>query len=172
MVIHLRIFYLKSEKTKANIGHAIKDHPKFHEHSKMNFKIKTDCCNVDWQTVAGMLEQAGMAYHRPEIHRRAFEASHVVVFVYDNARLLGFGRAISDGEYQGAVYDVAVLPAVQGKGIGTIIMQTIMEALPGCNLILYATPGNENFYRKLGFKFMKTGMAIFADQKGMEKFTL
>ena len=35
--------------------------------------------------------------------------------------LIGFGRAISDGEYQGAIYDVAVLPENQGKGVGRVI---------------------------------------------------
>jgi len=112
-----------------------------------------------------------MAYHEPEVHRRAFEASHTTVFVYENSVLLGFGRVLSDGEYQGAIYDVAVLPEAQGKGIGKIIIETILEKLPHCNLILYATPGMEGFYKKLGFGLMKTGMAVFENPLAMERFT-
>ena len=137
----------------------------------MELEIITDCSNVDWQTIADLLKKVGMAYHEPEVHRRAFEASHTTVFVYQNSQLLGFGRAISDGEYQGAIYDVAVLPEAQGKGIGRIIIQTIKEKLPTCNLILYATPGMEGFYKKLGFGLMTTGMAVFTNPQAMEKFT-
>jgi len=137
----------------------------------MHLKITTDCAEVDWQTIADSLKKVGMAYHEPEVHRRAFEASHTTVFVYESSVLLGFGRALSDGEYQGAIYDVAVLPEAQGKGIGKIIIETILEKLPHCNLILYATPGMEGFYKKLGFGLMKTGMAVFTNPLAMERFT-
>lgn len=102
----------------------------------MKLDIKTNCSGVDWQAVADTLKLVGMAYHEPEVHRRAFEASHTTVFIYAQARLIGFGRALSDGEYQGAIYDVAVVPQAQGQGIGKIIIQTISERLPNCNLIL------------------------------------
>jgi len=131
----------------------------------------TDCAGVDWQTVSDTLKKVGMAYHEPDVHKRAFEASHTTVFVYDASRLIGFGRAISDGEYQAAVYDVAVLPETQGKGVGRLILQTILNRLSKCNLILYATPGKEGFYEGLGFRSMKTGMAIFRNPQAMEKFT-
>jgi len=137
----------------------------------MKVSITTDCAGVDWRTVADTLKSVGMSYHAPEVHQRAFEASYTTVFVYAQTRLVGFGRAISDGQYQGAIYDVAVIPEAQGKGIGKIILQTIMERLPNCNLILYATPGMEGFYRKLGFGAMKTGMARFTTPQAMEKFT-
>ena len=137
----------------------------------MEYRITTDCTGVDWQTIAATLQSVGMAHYDPEVHRRAFDASHTTVFIYDGLRLLGFGRAISDGEYQGAIYDVAVIPEVQGQGIGKIIIRTILARLPNCNLILYAAPGMEDFYRKLGFGSMKTGMARFTTPQAMEKFT-
>jgi ribosomal protein S18 acetylase RimI-like enzyme len=137
----------------------------------MGLKIKTACSGVEWQAIADILKIVGMAHYAPEVHRRAFEASHTTVFIYDGSRLIGFGRAISDGEYQGALYDVAVLPEMQGMGVGRRIVQTILERLPDCNHILYAAPGMEGFYRKLGFGSMKTGMALFKDPQAMEKFT-
>jgi GNAT superfamily N-acetyltransferase len=137
----------------------------------MNLKIVTECADVDWQSIADSLKEVGMSYHEPEVHRRAFEASHTTVFIYGNSGLLGFGRAISDGEYQGAIYDMAVLPRAQGKGVGTIIMKIILEKLPNCNLILYATPGMEGFYKTLGFGSMKTGMALFTNPEAMARFT-
>ncbi len=32
-------------------------------------------------------------------------------------------------------------------------------------IILYANPGKESFYRKLGFKRMRTAMAVFRGQE-------
>lgn len=117
--------------------------------------------------VSGMLKSVGMAYHEPDVHKRAFEASHTAVFVYHAEMLVGFGRALSDGEYQAAIYDVAVDPKLQGKGVGRLIIQSILTRIPKCNIILYASPGKEGFYQKLGFRKMKTGMALFKDSAGM-----
>jgi ribosomal protein S18 acetylase RimI-like enzyme len=83
------------------------------------------------------------------------------VFVYHADRLVGFGRAISDGVYQAAIYDCAVLPEFQRMGIGTTIMKNILLRISHCNAILYASPGKEGFYQTHGFRKMKTGMAHF-----------
>jgi len=137
----------------------------------MGLRIITDCSGVDWQTIAESLRKVGMAWHEPDVHKRAFEASHTTIFIYEELQLIGFGRAISDGEYQGAIYDVVVLPEAQGKGIGKVIIQAILNRLPNCNIILYAAPGMEGFYKKLGFGSMKTGMALFTSPQAMGKFT-
>ena len=65
----------------------------------MKVDVKQDCIGVDWKTVSDTLKCVGMAYYEPDIHRKAFEASHTTVFVYHANRLIGFGRAISDGVY-------------------------------------------------------------------------
>ena len=135
----------------------------------METDIQYDGAGVDWKSVAETLERVGMAYYEPDVHRRAFEASHTTVFAYQADRLIGFGRAISDGVYQAAVYDVAVLPEFQGKGLGKNIVKRILERLPACNVILYASPGKEEFYRTLGFRKMKTGMALFRNAGRMRE---
>ena len=134
----------------------------------MEVSVKQDCCGVDLKTVSETLKCVGMAYHEPEVHRKAFEASHTTVFVYHVDRLIGFGRAISDGVYQAAIYDCAILPEFQRNGIGTTIMNNILSRLSHCNIILYASPGKEGFYQKLGFRKMKTGMAQFKKSEIMK----
>ncbi|MGD0168862.1 MAG: GNAT family N-acetyltransferase [Smithella sp.] len=138
----------------------------------MEIDIVYDCSETDWKAVSETLKRVGMAYEEPDVHKRAFEASHTTVFVYladrrAGRRMIGFGRAISDGAYQAAVYDVAVVPEFQKMGIGGIIMEKILERLSGCNVILYARPGKEEFYRKLGLRKMKTGMALFRNPEKM-----
>jgi len=135
----------------------------------MEVTVKHSCIGVDWKRVAQTLKRVGMAHHAPHEHRRAFEASHTTVFIYHDERLIGFGRAISDGVYQAAVYDCAVLPEFQGKGIGKTIMNTILSRLPHCNIILYASPGKEGFYQTHEFRKMKTGMALFKKRMAMKE---
>jgi len=136
--------------------------------SLMDIDVREDGTGVDWQTVSDILKSVGMAYHEPDMHRRAFVGSHTTVFVYHAGRLIGFGRAISDGVYQAAIYDCAVRPEFQGQGIGKAIMNTILSRIAHCNAILYATPGKEGFYRTHAFRKMKTGMALFKKSEAMK----
>jgi len=127
----------------------------------MELNFQNNCTGIDWELVPEILKAAGMSFHNSTVHQQAFSASASVVFVYDEEQLIGFGRAISDGIVQAAIYDVAVLPSHQGQGIGKQIIQKIVASLPGCSFILYASPGKETFYEKLNFRRMKTGMALF-----------
>jgi len=134
----------------------------------MNLIFRTDTADIDWQMVVIILRETGMANYTAERHKQAFENSHTVVFVFDSEKMIGFGRALCDGVYQAAIYDVAVLPEYQGKGIGKIIVDRIVRNCGGCSFILYAAPGKEGFYEKLNFRRMKTGMALFTDQEKMK----
>ncbi|MGE4538523.1 MAG: GNAT family N-acetyltransferase [Desulfovibrio sp.] len=135
----------------------------------MQLQTINECSGVDWQAVADILQRVGMASYAPEVHAKAFEASQATVFVYDAGKLIGFGRAISDGAYQAAIYDCAVLPEYQGQKIGAMIMRNLLDAVAGCNVILYAAPGKEGFYRKQGFSNMRTGMAKFVKAEAMRE---
>jgi GNAT superfamily N-acetyltransferase len=134
----------------------------------MNLKIEYNCLNIDWNYVSKILKKVGMTYFEGEVHKKAFENSHTVVFAFDDDKLIGFGRAISDGTYQAAIYDVAVVPEYQGKKVGATIVNSILKCIPQCNFILYASPGKEIFYEKLNFKKMKTGMAVFLNTEKMQ----
>ena len=135
----------------------------------MKLNIQQNCLDIDWTLVPEILKVVGMGYHEPSVHQKAFENSASVVFIFQEKKLIGFGRAISDGAYQAAIYDVAILPEYQRKGLGKLIINTIIDSLPGCNFILYANVGKEEFYRKLNFRKMKTAMALFANPKSMEE---
>ncbi|WP_432735969.1 GNAT family N-acetyltransferase [Maridesulfovibrio sp. FT414] len=134
----------------------------------MTIEVKYSCDEVDWDLVASILKRVGMGHYAPEIHSKAFHASHTTVFIFDDDKMIGFGRALSDGAYQAAIYDCAVLPEYQGQKIGSLILEHILKQLEGCNVILYAAPGKEGFYQKLGFSRLKTGMAKFVAEKIMQ----
>ena len=135
----------------------------------MKIEAKTEIENIDWSLISETLKSVGMAHYSPEKHKKAFAASYCTVFLYDQDKMVGFGKAISDGSYQAAIYDCAVIKAYQGKGLGKKIVQEIILHLQGCNIILYASPGQEGFYGKLGFRKMKTGMAYFTNRESMSE---
>lgn len=135
----------------------------------MKIRWQFNTSGIYWEEVADLLKLVGMAYHTADIHRQAFDNSAVVMFVFDEDRLIGFGRAISDGAYQSAIYDVAILPEYQGKGIGKQLVGEIVQKCPQGNIILYAAPGKDKFYERLNFRRMKTGMALFTNPERMKE---
>ncbi len=135
----------------------------------MDLRLQFDTSDIEWELVAAILKEIGMAYHLAALHKRAFENSWVVVFAFKETQMIGFGRAISDGVYQAALYDVAVLPDYQGLGVGKRIVENIVSRCPGCNLMLYAAPGKDKFYEKFDFRRMLTGMALFTNAQKMRE---
>lgn len=134
----------------------------------MELTYQENCTNIEWEKVPELLGKVGMSFVSADKHRISFENSYAVVFVFEENKMVGFGRSISDGVRQSALYDIAIDPIYQGRGIGRRIINLLLNATPDCNFVLYASPGKEDFYRKLGFKRMKTGMMLFADPKRME----
>lgn len=134
----------------------------------MELTYQENCTNIEWEKVPELLEKVGMSFVDAEKHRISFKNSYAVVFVFDEKKMIGLGRSISDGVRQSALYDIAIDPTYQGYGIGRKVIDLLLNATPDCNFVLYASPGKEEFHRKLGFKKMKTGMMLFADPKRME----
>jgi len=133
----------------------------------MNLRYQDNCDNISWERVAAILQQVGMSFTDPDTHKISFELSYAVLFVFDEDKLIGMGRILSDGVRQSAMYDIAIDPVYQGKRIGQEIVKRLLNKTPACNCILYASPGKEGFYKKLGFKKMKTGMALFSNPQRM-----
>lgn len=133
----------------------------------MELRYQNNCDNIIWEEVRQLLKLVGMSFGDVNMHRISFENSFSVIFVFDNKQMIGMGRSISDGVRQSALYDIAVLPQYQGHGIGKKIIEILMGNTPQCNFILYASPGKEDFYRKMNFKKMKTGMILFSDPNRM-----
>lgn len=133
------------------------------------YLVKKDLSRVKWNEVQNLLKIAGLAHPPAELIEKAFKNSYSVVFIYNEDKIIGVGRGISDGAYQAAIYDIAVHPEYQGNGLGKTIIDEIYKDLKEFNIILYSRPASENFYRKLGFEKMLTGMAIFKDRNGMKE---
>ncbi|MBZ3935730.1 GNAT family N-acetyltransferase [Methanimicrococcus blatticola] len=129
----------------------------------MELTIQKDTEGINWKDVKSLLQRTDMTIYDVDLHQKAFENSAKVIFIYHGDILIGCGRLISDFAYQSVIYDVAVDRTSQGKGIGKMIVRLLMEGEEDKNIILYATPGKEEFYHKFGFRRTKTGMGRFID---------
>ncbi len=129
----------------------------------MHSTLTDDASAIDWGRLAFVFKMAPLGERDPLKLKEAFLNSGVRCFVWCEGEIIGAGRAITDGVSYAAIFDVVVLPAYQGKGIGKQIMRFLAERSRAPNILLHATPGKEEFYRKLGFRRMKTAMGRFAD---------
>jgi len=121
--------------------------------------------NVDWEELSNLYLAAPLGHKDPADLKIAFSNSMFKCFVYETGRLIAVGRALADGRDCSYICDVAVHPSRQGLGLGKEVVTKLVNFSKGHKkIILYAAPGKEPFYRKLGFKRMATAMAIFQDQ--------
>jgi ribosomal protein S18 acetylase RimI-like enzyme len=128
----------------------------------MEIEVKFGCENIDWGELCELICAAPLGIREPERLRIASENSSVVCSVYVSQKIVGFGRALSDGQYQSAIYDVVVSPVHQKMGIGKLIMESLMNRLPkDATTLIYVAPGKQAFYEKQNFKHLKTGMGLF-----------
>ena len=125
----------------------------------MHVTYRYDCQGITTQDLEGLFAAASLGGRLGEKIRRAFLNSSVVCFAYDDARLVGACRALSDDEYHGLIYDVAVLPEYQRRGIGRRMMQELLARLPVWRVMLVAEPDVQGFYRELGFESYPDVMA-------------
>lgn len=88
-----------------------------------------------------------------ELHQ-AISDSWYVLSAYENDRLVGFGRIISDGVLYALICDLIVNPTCQGQGIGSALLAKLIEHCrsKGIRVIwLFAAKGKSSFYKKFGF---------------------
>lgn len=127
---------------------------------------KPDLADVDWDALSHLYRIAPLGEKKPEDLRISFGNSRYTCLVFAGATLVGAGRALADGIDCSYLCDVAVHPDYQGIGLGKAIIERLRDLSAGHRkIILYANPGKEGFYAKLGFRRMKTAMAIFANQQ-------
>lgn len=121
--------------------------------------------SLDWNELSNLYRIAPLGEKKPDALKLSFSNSMFKCFVFDDGTLVGAGRALADGVDCSYICDVAVHPDFQGRGLGKAIIEKLKEMSAGHRkIILYANPGKEGFYRKLGFMHMLTAMAIFQNQ--------
>ncbi|MBE5813294.1 MAG: GNAT family N-acetyltransferase [Clostridiales bacterium] len=122
----------------------------------MNITIKENINNVKEFNL--LYDAVGWGAYDEEISQKALANNVYSVSIYDEEKIIGYGRIIGDGIVFLYIHDVMVLPEYQSKGIGTKIMNKLLEYIkklknenPYLRVYLGASKGREDFYKKFGF---------------------
>jgi len=86
--------------------------------------------------------------------RRLLAGSTVVVSLWQGKRLVGFGRASSDGVCRAVLWDVVVAGELHGRGLGRRVVEALLTApaLRGVERVYLMTTNSAGFYEQLGFR--------------------
>ena len=120
---------------------------------------KMDNAGVDFENLRQALIDDDFHNGRSaEQYQKSAENSAVVCYVYDSERIIGNGRALSDGVCNAYIVDVWVHSAYRRRGIATEMMQRILNQLQGQHVYLF-TDDRVDFYETLGFEKQPFGMS-------------
>ena len=119
--------------------------------------IKENCKNIS--EFNSLYDSVGWgAYDDEEIVQKALDNTFYSVSVYDDDKIIGYGRIVGDTICFLYIQDVMVRQEYQGKHIGTMIMTKLLEKVkevktknPDVRVYLGASKGRESFYERFGF---------------------
>lgn len=80
-----------------------------------------------------------------------FRNSTFVFSAWIDGRLVGCVRVLSDLHFRSVIYDLAVLPEFQKRGIGRELVRRCWEACEGSEWLVQ-TDMAKGFYEKIGFQ--------------------
>lgn len=118
-----------------------------------------------------VIESVGFkTYSKEQVEKALQNTMYMVKAVVDN-EVVGIGRVVGDFSIMCSLTDICVKPEYQGKGIGLKIVKKLKEMIESgvklgekMQIELTPTAGNEEFYKKAGFKYKPeviTGMYLW-----------
>lgn len=115
---------------------------------------------IDVNELNSLLKTIGWGIDSPEKLEESLKLSWGWITVRDDLNMLiGFVQILSDGIVHAYILRLLVHKDYQGKGIGTKIMENLMEFLDENKLrpILLTKPTEESFYSKFGLSRSNKG---------------
>ena len=113
---------------------------------------------LDCEDYLKLRESVGWINFSKEQAQEAINNSLYTVIAIDNKQTVCMGRLVGDGMY-GMIVDLVVEPNYQKQGIGSKIMDMLMNFVEKktpiggrCSIQLIAEKGKEAFYEERGFK--------------------
>lgn len=77
--------------------------------------------------------------------------ANLIVTAWDDDRLVGISRCVTDFVWTTYLADLAVAVSHQRRGIGKELMRRTQAAAPQAKLLLLAAPAAEQYYPHVGF---------------------
>ena len=114
---------------------------------------------------------AGFRERPVELVEKALQNNLFDVVAVANGEVIGMGRLVGDGVMYWYLQEIVVHPEYQGMGIGTAIVNRLLEYItdhtePGnfTSVGLTAAEGKEGFYERFGFSKSR-GMTKYIERK-------
>lgn len=121
-----------------------------------------------------VVESVGWKTYSKQQVKKALENTMYAVSVKVDGDIAGIGRVVGDNSIVCILTDICVKPEFQRMGIGSMIVRKLKQLIesgvkPGEKMQVELTPtaGNEEFYKKAGFKYEKekiTGMYLWIEK--------
>ena len=86
--------------------------------------------------------------------KKCLANSDVIVSLWVDNEIVGFGRALTDGIYRAILWDIVIDQNHQGKGFGTLIVKNLLSSkkIKNTNKLYLMTTNKKLFYSQFGFK--------------------
>lgn len=81
-----------------------------------------------------------------------FINSTLVISAWDNERLIGVIRVLSDKFIRSVIYDLVIDPEYQNKGIGKELVKRSIEHFPNSEWLVQTEKHISGYYEKIGFE--------------------
>lgn len=129
---------------------------------KGNFKVKIEIphwSHIDIPQLTELYRQAQWleAAEERDIVLAIVQHTYAFAVAYEQNKIVGMGRVISDGVSDAYIQDVYVDQTYRGKGIGKMIIDKLVAHLKENKIMwigLIGNPGTDKFYQPLGFERM------------------
>lgn len=115
---------------------------------------------IDYCRLVELFDQAGWSDKAEDINRLRLmvENSQVVVTAWEDHKMVGFARCVTDFVFNAQINNVVVDQNYRGKGIGKGLIKNILNSSKKVTYILRGDPENVDFYKTLGFKEAELGL--------------
>ena len=86
--------------------------------------------------------------------KKCLANSDVIISIWSNTEIVGFGRALSDGVFRGVLWDIVIDKNHQGKGYGKLIVKNLLNAkmIRKTKKVYLMTTDKKLFYSQIDFK--------------------
>lgn len=105
-----------------------------------------------------LYDAVGWGCYDEKISKKAMSNTFYSVSIYDDDKIIGYGRIIGDEICFLYIHDIMVLPEYQSQKIGTKIMEQLLKKVnnikkenSSLRVYLGASKNKEGFYKKFGF---------------------
>ena len=116
---------------------------------------------INPEDLQSLFRQTDWAQRRTPLDiQQMLDRSQLTLGVWDDDRLIGFARVVTDDLYRAWIEDIVVDRAYRKQGIASLILEKLLKRLQHIELVMLdCTPEWQTFYAKIGFQ-PKTGVSM------------